>query len=226
MLHTFLLALLAAVVNADYLQVAQFGSAGCAGSPITRNAQMIMGCVSAGSGFYRALSCTNSTWGVSNIYSTSTCTGAIAGSSVINGFNWGCTSSGSQSSEGTCVTGTWSAPAASLVVINYPASPACPQTTTADNAVSYSTSSCLAFGTTSARAACTSSSYTLTSFTSTDCSGTGTQTSAGSTGCALATGGGQGVSVYQCTTSGASSTSFAFASIALMLVVAASTAAV
>lgn len=228
MLSAVLLALSAAAVNADYIQSAQFGSANCAGTPLARSVSFLS-CQSAGSGFWRAVACTNSTWGVVNFYTTSTCTGPAATSpapSVINGFSWGCSASGSQSSEGTCVTGAWAAPASSLAVVNYPNSPVCPVNTSADNAIAYSVGSCLSFGSASVRASCTSSSYSVTSFPSADCSGSGTAAT-GSIGCAPNTGssGSQpGVSVYQCT-SGASSASIAFASIALMLVAAASASA-
>jgi hypothetical protein len=149
---------------------------------------------------------------------------ALAASNIISGFSWGCSSSGSQSSQGTCVTGTWTAPSSSVVIANYPSSPSCPTTTNAESAASYAQGVCQSIGSTSAKATCNSSTYALTLFPTGDCTGTGQTAASGSIGCAPATGGSQGVSVIQCT-SGASSTSIAFASIVLMLVAAATNSA-
>ena len=212
---------LATSASADFTQTAQFGAANCAGAPSTLSAQNL-GCSSIGSGLYRAISCANASFGFMNVYSTSDCTGAASASTVMNGLTWGCSTSGASSTQLSCVSGAWSAPRNSLAVINYPSSPSCPQTTPADNAVSYTTDTCLSFGSASARATCNSSTYTLTTFSSSDCSGASTPSS-GDIGCAAS--GGQGVSVYQCSTSGAPSSTIALAAIALMLVAATTTSA-
>ncbi len=233
-----LLVLSAAAVSADYLLVTQYGAANCAGSPTISNAQQL-GCQSSGSGFFSSVTCINSTWGVVNAYNSASnpnaasCTGAVASTNIISGFPWGCTSSGSQSSKGACVTGTWAAPANSVSITNFPNTAACPPpaAASASSALSYSAGTCIPFGSTasgatSLKASCTSSSYTTTQFTTADCSGAGSTLATGSLGCTQNTpsSGQQGVSVAQCT-SGASSASIAFASIALMLVAAASASA-
>jgi hypothetical protein len=229
MLSAVLLALSAAAVSADYIMVSQYSAANCAGAAAVRNAQQL-GCQPAGSGFWLAVGCINSTWGVINYYTTDSCTGPIATSpapAIINGFPWGCSSSGSQSSQGTCVTGTWAAPASSVAISNYPNTPACPVAAgvSASSALSYTAGTCIPFGSGTVKATCTSSSYTTTQFSSADCSGTGSTLATGSLGCGPnPVSGQQGVSVAQCT-SGASSASIAFASIALMLVAAASASA-
>ena len=213
---SLLSALLAVTANADYLQRAQFGAAACAGSPLSRSVEFL-GCTSAGSSQYRAMSCINSSFGFVKYYATTDCSGAASASSVINGLTWGCDSGSSSSAQVSCVSGTWSAPSSSVTIINYPSSPTCPQTTPADSATSYIKDTCLSVGgSTSGRVTCSSSSYLITTYPSSDCSGVGSTVQNGSIGCTTM-GGGQGVSVAQCT-SGASSSSIAFAAIALVLV--------
>jgi hypothetical protein len=151
-----------------------------------------------------------------------TAAGAILSTSPISS-SFSCANSQAFSTLVTCQSGAWAAPASSLVEVGYLSSPACPVSTIAETAGSYPVGSCLNFGSGSVRASCTSSSYSIMSYTNPVCSGAGTE-SKGSIGCGRPLSGG-GVAVWQCTASGAASASVATAAIALMLVAAASASA-
>ena len=106
-----LLSVLAAA-NADYLKTTRTALASCSGPALTTVYQLTEGCspVSGSPGLYSSLACSNSSFGVNNFYLSSTCTGAVAATSAIGGFSFGCTAGVVSGSNGQCVTGTYSAP--------------------------------------------------------------------------------------------------------------------
>ena len=109
-----LLALVAGA-TADYLKTTTTTSTTCSGTTLMTSYSNVAGCYLITSGYYGQLTCTNTSYGVMNIYTSSSCSGTAASSSAVTSSPYGCTSTGFSGSFLSCVSGNYSAPTTGIV---------------------------------------------------------------------------------------------------------------
>ena len=165
-----------ATVNADYLLSQYFSSSTCVGTAFANTAQYTGGCTSVGGGMFSKIVCSNASYGTMNYYSTNACDVSTQ-SSPISGFPWSCalpTSPSAIASQGSCVSGDYTAPTSGLVSKTGYTETTCPVTSKPSMTSVYTTDLCFSTTTTtSGKASCFNSTHaSVSSYAGTGCSGT------------------------------------------------------